>query len=252
VTNANQKWTPYHMMIIEAARALAQHLVCFVGIGAPSAAANLCRLLYNPDLVLIYESGCIGSKPSRLPLSIGDGELASTADTVVSMPEIFNYWLQAGRIEVGFLGAAQIDKYANINTTVIGDYNHPKVRLPGAGGAPEIASFCQEVYVMLSHSKRAFVEKVDFVTTLGHGYSHTEREEFGFTGKGPTKVITDLCIMEPDPTTKELIVTSIHPGVTKEQIIECTGWSIEFSPNLTTSDAPTEKELTTLLSLLES
>src|ERR1700678_2970138 len=165
------------MMTVAAARMLRNGAVCFVGIGLPSTAANLARLTHAPDVVLIYESGPIGAKPSVLPLSIGDGNLAETADTVVSTPEIFRYWLQGGRIDVGFLGAAQIDRYANLNTTVIGDYKKPKIRLPGAGGASEIAGSAQEVFLIIRQSKRTFVNKLDFVTSIGYagGGDHRER-----------------------------------------------------------------------------
>src|SRR5712691_6875954 len=183
------------MMIVAAARRLRADAFCFVGIGLPSAAANLARRTHAPDCVLIYESGPIGAKPSVLPLSIGDGELAETADAVVSVPEIFSYWLQGGRIDVGFLGAAQIDRFGNLNSTAIGDYDHPKVRLPGAGGAPEISAHCGETYVMLRQSPRAFVEQLDFLTTAGRGTG---------PGRGVTAVITDLGVLEPDPGTEEL------------------------------------------------
>src|SRR5689334_13652408 len=218
-------YTPDEMMSIAASRALGEATACFVGIGLPSQGANLARRTHNPELVLIYEAGAIGAKPPRLPLSIGDGILAITADAVISVPEIFNYWLQPGRIDVGFLGAAQIDRYANINTTVIGgDYDHPKVRLPGAGGAPEIAASCGEVIVIVRQSPRAFVEKVDFITSVGHGDGPGSREKLGLLGRGPTKVITDLGILEPDPDTCELVLTHVHPGVAVDQAREATGW----------------------------
>ena len=175
-------------MTVAAARALRDGDVCFVGIGLPSTAANLARRTHAPGLVLVYESGTIGAKPTRLPLSIGDGELATTADAVVGVPEIFNYWLQPGRIDVGFLGAAQIDRFANINTTVIGGtYDDPKVRLPGAGGAPEIAASCREVIVIVRQSPRTFVEKVDFVTRVGYGAGRGDRERLGLPGRGPVQ-----------------------------------------------------------------
>ena len=192
--------TPDDRMTVAAARALRDGDVCFVGIGLPSTAANLARRTHAPGLVLVYESGCIGAKPTRLPLSIGDGELATTADAVVGVPEIFNYWLQPGRIDVGFLGAAQIDRFANINTTVIGGtYDAPKVRLPGAGGAPEIAACCGEVIVIVRQSPRAFVERVDFVTSVGYGAGRGDRERLGLPGRGPVRVVTDLGVLEPDP-----------------------------------------------------
>src|SRR4051812_6171903 len=211
------------MMSIAAARALDGVNACFVGIGLPSTGANLARRTYAPDLVLVYEAGAIGAKPPRLPLSIGDGMLGETADAIVGVPEIFNYWLQPGRIDVGFLGAAQIDRYANINTTVIGgDYDHPKVRLPGAGGAPEIAASCGEVIVIVRQTARAFVDRVDFVTSVGYGDGPGSRERLGFSGKGPVKVITDLGILEPDPDTAELVMTHLHEGIERDRATDST------------------------------
>jgi glutaconate CoA-transferase subunit B len=242
-------FTASEMMAIAAARLLENGSVCFVGIGLPSTAANLARLTHAPDVVLIYESGPIGAKPSVLPLSIGDGELALTADTVVSTPEIFRYWLQGGRIDIGFLGAAQLDRFANINTTVIGEYRKPKVRLPGAGGAPEIAAMAGEVFIILRHSKRAFVDRLDFVTSVGHLDGGDARARLGLPGKGPTVVITDLCILRPDPETKELTVTSLHPGVTREQVAEATGWPVRFAVELETTPPPTRAELEALREL---
>ena len=245
-------YTPDEMMSIAAARALKDVTACFVGIGRPSEGANLARRTHNPDLVLVYEAGAIGAKPPRLPLSIGDGILAATADAVVTVPEVFNYWVQPGRIDVGFLGAAQIDRFANINTTVIGDdYAHPKVRLPGAGGAPEIAASCGEVIVIVRQSPRAFVEKVDFITSVGHGGGPGDRQKLGLPGKGPTKVITDLGILEPGDGC-ELVLTHVHPGVTAEQAKEATGWDLQVAPNLITTDPPTIEELTELRALVEA
>jgi glutaconate CoA-transferase subunit B len=238
------------MMSVAAARALRDVNACFVGIGLPSTGANLARRTHAPDLVLVYEAGAIGAKPSRLPLSIGDGMLGETADAIVGVPEMFNYWVQSGRIDVGFLGAAQIDRYANINTTVVGDYDHPKVRLPGAGGAPEIAASCGEVIVIVRQSTRAFVEKVDFVTSVGHGSGPGDREKLGLTGKGPTRVITDLGILEPDPDTRELVLTHVHPGITLEQAQEATGWDLKIADDLKTTEAPTDEELTQLRELV--
>jgi glutaconate CoA-transferase subunit B len=232
------EFTAAEMMTVAAARRLKDGAVCFVGIGLPSTAANLARLTHAPDVVLIYESGPIGAKPEVLPLSIGDGNLAATADTVVSTPEIFRYWLQGGRIDVGFLGAAQIDRFANINTTVIGSYEKPKVRLPGAGGASEIADLAGEVLIILRHNPRAFVERLDFVTSAGFLDGGDARERAGLRGRGPTAVITDLCILEPDPATKELTVTRIHPGVAREQIVEATAWSIRFATDVASTEPP--------------
>ena len=240
-------WTADEMMTIAAARSLRDGAACFVGIGLPSTAANLARRLHAPNLVLIYESGPIGAKPDRLPLSIGDGILATTADSVVSVPEIFNYWLQPGRIDVGFLGAAQLDRYGNINTTVIGgDYQHPKVRLPGAGGAPEIAASCGEVFVIVRQTRRAFVNRVDFVTSVGYGHGPGHREKLGLRGRGPVRIITDLGILEPDPDTCELTLTTLHPGVGIEQARQATGWDLRVSDQLATTEPPTEQELAVL------
>ena len=236
------------MMSIAAARALDGVNACFVGIGLPSTGANLSRRTNNPDLVLVYEAGAIGAKPPRLPLSIGDGMLGETADAVVGVPEIFNYWVQSGRIDVGFLGAAQIDRYANINTTVIGgDYDNPKVRLPGAGGAPEIAASCGEVIVIVRQSKRAFVEQVDFITSVGHGDGPGSRERLGLRGRGPTKVITDLGILEPHDG--ELTLVSIHPGVDVEDVRAATGWELRVVDDVGETDAPSDDELTALRAL---
>ncbi|MBJ9976865.1 CoA-transferase subunit beta [Pseudomonas sp. S75] len=237
------------MMTVAAARRLRNGAVCFVGIGLPSKAANLARLTSSPDVVLIYESGPIGAKPSVLPLSIGDGELAETADTVVPTGEIFRYWLQGGRIDVGFLGAAQVDRFGNINTTVVGDYHAPRTRLPGAGGAPEIAGSAKQVLIILKQSPRAFVETLDFVTSVGHGEGGDSRKRLGLPGEGPVGIITDLCIMEPEAGSHEFVVTSIHPGVTREQIIAATGWAIRFADSVPTTEAPSDAELTALREL---
>jgi glutaconate CoA-transferase, subunit B len=231
-------YTTDEMMAVGAARRLENGDVCFVGIGLPSRAANLARSTHAPECVLIYESGTIGAKPEHLPLSIGDGELAETADVVVSVPEIFGYWLQGGRVDVGFLGAAQIDRYGNLNSTVIGNYDHPKVRLPGAGGAPEIASGCKETFVMLRQSPRTFVEELDFRTTVGKG--------------AVTAVVTDLGVLEPEPETDELTLTSVYPGVTVEAVQEATGWELRIAENLVVIDPPTEREVAALRALKEA
>lgn len=242
-------YTPTEMMTIVAARALSSSDVCFVGIGAPSAACNLARLTHAPGITLIYESGTIATKPNVLPLSIGDGELCETALTTVSVPEMFRYWLQGGRITVGFLGGAQIDRFANLNTTVVGPYNKPKVRLPGGGGAPEIATSAHEIFITMAQGKRSFVDKLDFITSLGHGEGRGSREKLGVTTKGPTRVITDLCLLEPDTETKELAVTAMHPGVMREQIFAATGWPVKFARRVTENAPPTKEELTVLRDL---
>lgn len=241
---------PRERMILHAAAALRNDQVCFVGIGLPSAAANLARRTHAPDLVLVYESGTIGARPQVLPLSIGDGELAATAVEVVSVPELFNYWLQPGRIDVGFLGAAQIDKFGNINTTVVGRYDAPSVRLPGAGGAPAIADFCGEVTVLLPHSTRGLVERVDFVTTYGYGRGAAERAERDVPGRGPVRVITDLAVLEPDEETRELVVTHLHPGVTVDQVRAMTGWSPRFADDLRVTAEPSAGQVNVLRELL--
>jgi glutaconate CoA-transferase subunit B len=242
-------YTPNEMMTVAAARALRNEDVCFVGIGMPSAASNLARLTHAPGITLIYESGTIATRPEVLPLSIGDGELCDTALTTVSVPEMFRYWLQGGRVTVGFLGGAQIDRFANLNTTVVGSYDKPKVRLPGGGGAPEIASACGEIFIIMAQSKRTFVGKLDFITSMGHGEGGDHRARLGLKSKGPTKLVTDLCIFEPDPQTKEMTVTSIHPGVTREQINDNTGWPVRYAADVAETKPPTAEELTILREL---
>jgi glutaconate CoA-transferase, subunit B len=220
------------MMAVEAARRLRDGMVCFVGIGLPSLAANLARRTHAPGCVLVYESGTIGAKPEHLPLSIGDGELAETAVTVVSVPEMFAYWLQGGRIDVGFLGAAQIDRHGNLNSTVIGDYAHPRVRLPGGGGAPEIAIAAEDVFVLLRQTPRAFVERLDFTTSLGSRVR---------------VVVTDLGVLEP--VDGELTMTRVHQGVTVEQARTATGWPLQVAADVRETEPPSDDELSALRSL---
>jgi glutaconate CoA-transferase subunit B len=229
---ATETYTADEMMAVEAARRLDDGTVCFVGIGLPSLAANLARRTHAPGCVLVYESGTIGAKPTRLPLSIGDGELAETADAVVSVPEMFAYWLQGGRIDVGFLGAAQIDRHGNLNSTVIGDYDNPRVRLPGGGGAPEIATSVRDVFVMLRQSPRTFVEELDFTTSRG------DRVRV---------VVTDLGILEPRHG--ELTLVRVHPGVEVDRVREATGWDIAVADDLCETEPPTDAELTALRAL---
>ena len=225
-------WSADEMMAVEAARRLDSETVCFVGIGLPSLAANLARNTHAPDCVLVYESGTIGAKPSHLPLSIGDGELAETADAVVSVPEMFGYWLQGGRIGVGFLGAAQIDPHGIINSTVIGDYASPQVRLPGGGGAPEIATSVENVFVMLRHSRRAFVQQLDFTTSVGDNVR---------------VVVTDLGILEPRDG--ELTLVAVHPGVDIDRVVDETGWDLRVADDVRETEPPTPKELAALRAL---
>lgn len=243
------EYSTAEMMAVAAARTLTNGDTCFVGIGAPSLACNLARRMHAPDITLIYESGTIGAKPDVLPLSIGDPELSETATVTVSVPEMFQYWLQGGRISVGFLGGAQVDRYANINSSVIGPYESPKVRLPGGGGAPEIASLCRQTYVVMAQSRRTFVERVDFITTFGYGEGGDHRQRLGIRTGGPTLVITDLCLMQPDPETKELVVVSCHAGVTHDQIRANTGWDVRFSAMVEETPPPTPAELTVLREL---
>jgi len=247
--SSTPQYTPSEMMIVVAARALRNHDVCFVGIGAPSAACNLARLTQAPDIALIYESGTIGTRPNVLPLSIGDGELCDTALTTVSVPEMFRYWLQGGRVTIGFLGGAQIDRFANLNTTVVGPYEKPKVRLPGGGGAPEIATHCHEIHIIMAQSTRSFVDKVDFITSLGHGEGGDHRARLGAKTRGPTRLITDLCVFEPDPVSAEMTVVSIHPGVTRDRIQENTGWKVRYAEEVVQTSAPTDEELSVLRDL---
>jgi glutaconate CoA-transferase, subunit B len=243
--------TADELMTVAAARLLEDRAVCFVGIGIPSTAANLARRTHAPGLVLVYESGTIGSKPDNLPLSIGDGELADTADSIVSVPEIFNFWLQAGRIDVGFLGAAQLDRFANINSTVVGNYHDPTVRLPGAGGAPEIAAFCHQVIIVLRQSPRTFVERVDFVTSVGHGEGHGHRARLGLGGGGPSAVITDLGLLRPDPASGELVLTAVQPDVDVDAVRAATGWDLRVADDIHELAPPTVDELMVLRRLRE-
>ena len=225
--------TSGELQTVVAARRLRDVASVFIGVGRPSTAAILARMVHNPRLVLVYESGTIGAKPHRVPLSIGDGELAETADAIVSVPEMFNYWIGTGRIEVAFLGAAQVDRHANLNSTVIGDYDHPKVRLPGAGGAPEIATGCPEVVVIAPHTPRTFVERLDFLTT---------------TGGRTTHVITDLGVMEPRDG--ELTLTHVHAGVTPERARAATGWELRVAEELHDTEPPNAEELAALRELV--
>ena len=237
------------MMTVAAARALGNDDVCFVGIGLPSAACNLARLTHAPALTLVYESGTLETKPTVLPLSIGDGELCETALTTVSVPEMFQYWLQGGRITVGFLGGAQVDRFGNLNSTVIGPYAAPKVRLPGSGGATEIATGCQRIYIVMRHNPRAFVQTLDFLTSLGHGRTGRERRELGVRTEGPALLVSDLCTMRPHPETREFQVVSLHPGVSADQVKAQTGWPIAFASSVSETPAPTPAELDVLRDL---
>ena len=234
--------TGEEVMTIGAARELADGEVVLVGVGPPNAAANLARRLDAPGCVLVYESGAIGARPQRLPLSIGDDDLAAAAQDLVSVPEMFNYWIGGGRIDVGFLGASQIDRFGNINTTVIGDYQHPKVRLPGAGGAPEIAASAGRIIVLLRHSLRSFVDEVDFVTSVGRNVN-------GAPASRVSAVITDLGVLRPSADDGELELVDVHPGVEVEQVLEATGWPLRVREPVGITEPVTERELSELRAL---
>jgi glutaconate CoA-transferase subunit B len=244
-------YTAAEMMTVAAARALSNDDVCFVGIGLPSAACNLARLTHAPRINLIYESGTLCTRPNVLPLSIGDGELCETALTTVPVNEVFRYWLQGGRITVGFLGGAQVDRFGNLNSTVIGEYRKPKVRLPGSGGAAEIATGCGQIFIVMRQGPRSFVEKLDFLTSLGHGRTGRERRQLGIRTSGPTLLVTDLCIMRPEPESNEMVVTSLHPGTTRAQVRENTGWAVQFSPAVSETPSPSPDELAALRALFK-
>jgi glutaconate CoA-transferase subunit B len=230
------------LMIINAARLLRDGDTVFVGVGQPNLACNLARRTHAPNLLMIYEAGVIGAQPARLPLSIGDPTLVSGATAVCSMYDIFSLYLQRGNVDVGFMGGAQIDRFGNINATVVGDYAHPKVRLPGSGGSKEIAAWANRCYIMTPHQKRRFPEKCDFQTSAGFLNGRHEREKMGLRGSGPQAVVTDIGILEPDEN-GELVLTSLHPGKTAEEAKTNTGWELKVSPNLRNTEAPTAEEL---------
>jgi glutaconate CoA-transferase subunit B len=249
---SDRAYDPEEMMVVAASRLLEPDDVVFIGIGLPSKAANLARRTHAPELSMIYESGTLDTKPTVLPLSIGDPELSRTAEAVVSVPEMFNYWLQGGWIRTGFLGAAQIDRFANLNSTVIGNYQKPKVRLPGAGGAPEIANFCDRTLILLRQNPRTFVEKLDFRTTVGMLEGDGSRNELRVPGRGPQAVITDLGILEPDASSDELVLTHLHPGISAEHAIGATSWPLRVADELAVTVEPSAKELDVLRSLVPS
>ncbi|MFZ2506952.1 MAG: CoA-transferase [Steroidobacteraceae bacterium] len=238
-------WSRDEMMTVAAARLLQNGQVCFVGIGLPSAACNLARLTHAPELVLIYESGTIGTRPSVLPLSIGDGELAETAACVVPLPDIFSDYLQAGRVDVGFLGAAQIDRFGNLNSTVIGSYEKPRTRLPGAGGATEIAAHARQVFVVMKATTRSFVPRLDFQTSGGH---FEGRSSSGARGGGPAAVVTDVGILKPQAG-GELALAAAYPGVSSDEAHAAVGWKLTVAQKVETIAAPTAAELGALRAL---
>jgi len=230
------------LLVINAARLLRDGDVVFVGVGLPNLACNLARRTHAPNLLMIYEAGVIGAQPARLPLSIGDPTLVSGALSVCSMYDIFAFYLQRGNVDVGFMGGAQIDRFGNINATVIGSYEEPKVRLPGSGGSMEIAAWANRCYIITPHQKRRFPEKVDFRTSAGFLGGRAERERAGLRGDGPQAIVTNLGMMEPDET-GELILTALHPGATVEQARANTGWDLRTAPELKITQAPTDEEL---------
>jgi glutaconate CoA-transferase, subunit B len=243
VTAANPAWSRSEMLVVAGARALAGRRVCFVGIGLPNIAVALARHTVAPEIELIYESGVYGSRPARLPLSIGDPCLVTGATSVMSMVELFQYFLQGGLVDVGFLGAAQLDRHGNINTTVIGDYRRPKVRLPGSGGACEIAINAREVFILMRQSSRSFVERIDFRTSPGNLGGAASRAAQGWQGKGPSVVVTDLGSYDFDPETGEMRLLAVHPGVSLDDVRAATGWDLRVADDLRTTPAPSDEEL---------
>jgi glutaconate CoA-transferase subunit B len=243
------EWTRDEMMTIAAARRLRNGCVCFVGIGLPSAACNLARLTHAPDIVLVYESGTLGTRPEVLPLSIGDGELADTAACVVPLPEIFAYFLQAGRVDVGFLGAAQVDRHGNLNSTVIGPYDAPSTRLPGAGGATEIAAHARQTFVVIKATPRSLVERLDFRTSAGFLEGHGARARTTMRGGGPRAVITDFGVLAPEEGSEELVLAELYPGATVEEARAAVGWPLRLAPSIESVPPPAPIELDTLRAL---
>lgn len=246
-----QDWTPAEMMAVVAARELRDGEVVFVGIGLPNLACNLARATHAPNLTLIYESGAVGAEPERLPVSIGDPSLVTGSLMVCGMADVFQCLLQNGRIEVGFLGGAQIDRYGNLNTTVVGEYGHPTVRLPGSGGAAEIAIHARRTVVISRLSRRAFPAEVDFVTSPGHRVGGRTRAELGMPGAGPVRVVTDKGILQPDPECGELVLGALYPGVTLEEVRAGVGWELRSAEHLTPVAPPTAAELRLLRTVLD-
>ncbi len=239
------------MMAVAAARELRDGEVVFVGIGLPNLACNLARLTHAPRLVLVYESGAVGAVPERLPLSIGDPALVTGSLMVCGMADVFQLLLQGGRIEVGFLGGAQVDRWGNINTTVVGPYDHPTVRLPGSGGAAEIAVHARRTLIVSRLAPRAFPERVDFVTSPGHRYAGAHRRTLGMPGAGPVKVITDKCLLQADQESGELILSALYPGVGIDEARAGVGWPLRARESLDAIDPPTPEELRVLRTVLE-
>jgi glutaconate CoA-transferase subunit B len=236
-------YTSSEMMAVAASRLLRDGDVVFVGIGLPNLACNLARRTHAPNLNLVYEAGVIGAQPARLPLSIGDPTLVSGAAAVCSMYEIFAFYLQNGKIDVGFLGGAQIDRFGNVNATVIGSYDRPKVRLPGSGGSAEIAAWANRTYFITPHQARRFPERCDFITGAGFLSGRAERKATGVHGGGPHAVVTDLGVLTPDEETGELVLSALHPGATVEQAVKNTGWPLQVASDLRTTEPPADEEL---------
>lgn len=235
-------YTSAELLTINSARLLRDGDRVFVGVGLPNLACNLARRTHAPNLLMIYEAGVIGAQPARLPLSIGDPTLVSGALAVCSMYDIFAFYLQRGNVDVGFMGGAQIDRFGNINATVIGDYNRPKVRLPGSGGSMEIAAWANRCYLLTPHSKRRFPERLDFRTSAGFLGGRAERQAANLRGGGMLAVVTDLGLMEPDES-GELVLTALHPGATVEQARENTGWQLKVADRLRITQPPSVEEL---------
>ena len=242
-------YTADEMMTVTAARQLKDGSVCFVGIGLPSAACNLALRTHAPQLVLVYESGTLGTRPEVLPLSIGDGELADTAACLVPLPEVFAQLLQGGRVDVGFLSAAQIDRFGNLNTTVIGSYAKPAVRLPGSGGAPEIATYARELLLVMKQSRRSFVPRLDFLTTSGYLSGTGERRRHSFPGGGPKALITDFGVLRPNGATEELELAAVYPGVSADAARAACGWPLAVARDLEELPPPEESDLRVLRDL---
>lgn len=244
-------YTPSEMMTAVAARELRDGEVVFVGIGLPNLACNLARETHAPNLVLIYESGAVGAVPERLPVSIGDPALVTGSLMVCSMADVFQYFLQNGRIGVGLLGGAQIDRYGNINTTVVGDYSRPSVRLPGSGGAAEIAIHARRTVVITRLDRRVFPERVDFVTSPGHRANGQSRQELGMPGAGPTRVVTDKAVLEAEADSGELILASLYPGIEPAEVAAGVGWPLRSRARLTHAEPPSARELHLLREVLD-
>ena len=240
---SSRGYTKNEMMIAASARTLGGEKICFVGVGLPNIVCNLAQRTVAPELQLVYEAGVFGARPTRLPLSIGDPTLVTGSTAVTSMFELFAFYLQAGLIDAAFLGGAQIDRHGNLNTTVIGEYGNPKVRLPGSGGACEIAIHARRVLVIMRQAQRSFVERIDFRTSPGHSGNAEHDRARGWSGSGPTSVVTDLGTYGFDEGTGEMTLLTLHPGVSIDQVRESTGWEMRVSDDLGETPPPSDEEL---------